>query len=198
VQVACYLDRLRNVVLTGAGDPSGDSENVLTDVYSGTFSYGYNGTLTTTGGRLVLERKLLDDLTATMDYSVGNVIEDDSGSNWQSLARTLQIARQHSIAAKFSGRIARYGTTWIASYKWTSGNALSQVDAFNASPGQTDPYLSVFVRQPIPGAARRLDALVDIRNLLAQGYLPVSAADGRTVYLVQSARSLRAGLAFTF
>ncbi|HKD45879.1 MAG TPA: hypothetical protein VKD24_09475, partial [Candidatus Angelobacter sp.] len=74
----------------------------------------------------------------------------------------------------------------------------SQVDAFNASPGQTDPYLSVFVRQPIPGAAGRLDALVDIRNLLAQGYLPVSAPDGRTVYLVQSARSLRAGLAFTF
>jgi len=198
VQVACYLDRLRNVVLTGTGDPSGDSENVLTDVYSGTFSYGYNGTLTSTGGRLVLERKLLDDLTATMDYSVGNVIEDDSASNWQSLARTLQIARQHSIAAKFSGRIARYGTNWIASYKWTSGNALSQVDAFNASPGQTDPYLSVFVRQPIPGAAGRLDALVDIRNLLAQGYLPVSAPDGRTVYLVQSARSLRAGLAFTF
>jgi hypothetical protein len=129
---------------------------------------------------------------------VGNVIEDDSASNWQSLARTLQIARQHSIAAKFSGRIARYGTNWIASYKWTSGNALSQVDIFNASPGQTDPYLSVFVRQPIPGAAGRLDALVDIRNLLAQGYLPVSAPDGRTVYLVQSARSLRAGLAFTF
>ena len=31
-----------------------------------------------------------------------------------------------------------------------------------------------------------------------QGYVPVMANDGRTVYLVQSARSVRGGLAFTF
>jgi hypothetical protein len=43
-----------------------------------------------------------------------------------------------------------------------------------------------------------MEALLDLRNLLAQGYLPVMGPDGRTVYLVQSARSLRAGLAFTF
>ena len=43
-----------------------------------------------------------------------------------------------------------------------------------------------------------MDALVDLRNLLAQGYLPLMGPDGRTVYLVQSARSLRGGVAFTF
>jgi len=40
--------------------------------------------------------------------------------------------------------------------------------------------------------------LVDLRNLLAQGYVPVIAPDGHTVYLMQSARSVRGGLAFTF
>jgi hypothetical protein len=39
---------------------------------------------------------------------------------------------------------------------------------------------------------------VDIRNLLAQGYVPVLGQDGHTVYLVQSARAIRGGLAFTF
>ncbi len=198
VQAACYLDRVRNVVLTGAGDPSAYSDDVLGDVYSGTFSYAYNGVFTTTGGRVVVERKVLDDLTATLDYSIGGVITEDSAANWQNLARALAASRQQSIATKFSGRISRYGTQWIASYKWTSGNAVSAVDAFNASPGQTDPYLSFFVRQPLPGAAGRMDALIDVRNLLAQGYLPIAGPDGRTVYLVQSARSLRAGLAFTF
>lgn len=198
VQAACYLDRIRNVVLTGAGDPSAYSDDVLPDVYSGTFSYAYNGTFSTTGARVVVERQILDDLTATVDYSTGGAMTEDGSVNWQNLARALSASRQQSVGAKFSGSIPHSGTRWIASYKWTSGNALSPVDAFNASPGQTDPYLSVFIRQPLPGAAGRLDALLDFRNLLAQGYLPVMGPDGRTVYFVQSARSLRAGLAFTF
>jgi len=37
-----------------------------------------------------------------------------------------------------------------------------------------------------------------VRNLLAQGYVPVVAQDGQTVYLVQSARCVRGGVAFTF
>jgi len=72
---------------------------------------------------------------------------------------------------------------------------------FNSSPGQADPFLSVFLRQPIPGTSFlpvKMDAVLDLRNLLAQGYVPVVAQDGQTVYLVQSARAVRGGLAFTF
>jgi hypothetical protein len=39
---------------------------------------------------------------------------------------------------------------------------------------------------------------VDLRNLLEQGYIPVIAPDGHTLYLVQSARSVRGGVLFTF
>ncbi len=200
VQAACYLDRIRNVVLTGAGDPSAYSDDVLPDVYSGTFSYAYNGVFNTTGARVVVERQFLDALTATLDYSTGGAMGmgEDGVANWQNVARALGASRQQSVGAKFSGSLPRSGTRWIASYKWTSGNALSPVDAFNASPGQIDPFLSIFIRQPLPRAAGRMEALLDLRNLLAQGYLPVMGPDGRTVYLVQSARSLRAGLAFTF
>jgi hypothetical protein len=198
VQVACYLDRIRNSVLTGAGDPSAYADDVLADIYSGTFSYAYSGVLSTTGARVVVEHKVLDDLTATLDYATGGAIGDDTGANWQSLPQALSTARHQSVAAKFSGGVPHYGTRWMASYKWTSGNALSPVDAFNASPGQTDPFLSLYIRQPIPGASGRMDALLDVRNLLAQGYFPVTGPDGRTVYLAQSPRSLRAGLAFTF
>jgi hypothetical protein len=72
---------------------------------------------------------------------------------------------------------------------------------FNASAGRTDPYLNVFFKQPIPGTGFlpcHMDALLDVRNLLAQGYVPVMGQDGRTVYLVQSARAVRGGIAFTF
>ena len=89
-------------------------------------------------------------------------------------------------------------TRWQASYQWMNGRALTPVDMFNASPGQTDPYLNIFVRQPLPCLQGRIEALVDIRNLLAQGYIPVIARDGHTMYLLQSARSVRGGVAFSF
>jgi hypothetical protein len=43
-----------------------------------------------------------------------------------------------------------------------------------------------------------MEAIVDLRNLLAEGYVPVMGQDGHTVYLVQSARAVRGGVAFTF
>jgi hypothetical protein len=201
VQLAAFTDRVRNLVLTGAGDPTSYSDDVLPDVYSGTFSYALNGALSTTGMRLVIERKISDDLSATFDYSNGGAVTADSLSTWQNLAQALAQSRQQSMATKVSGYVPASGTRWIASYKWTSGNTLSTVDAFNASPGQADPYLSIFIRQPLPGNSLipgKMDALLDLRNLLAQGYLPVAGQDGRNVYMVQSARSMRGGLAFTF
>jgi hypothetical protein len=72
---------------------------------------------------------------------------------------------------------------------------------FNASPGQAEPFLNVFFRQPVPctrSLPGHMDIVVEIRNLLAQGYVPVFGQDGRTVYLVQSARAVRGGLAFNF
>lgn len=201
VQIAAFLDHVHNAVLTGAGDPSSYSDDVLPDVYSGTFSYGYGPGVSSAGARVVVQRKISDDLTATVDYSTGQAIVADASTDWQGLAQMLSASRQHSVGTKLYGHIPATGTRWIASYKWTSGNSLSTVDAFNASPGQTDPYLSFFIRQPIPGTSfipARMDALLDLRNLLAQGYVPVMGQDGRTIYMVQSARSLRGGLAFTF
>jgi hypothetical protein len=201
VQVAYYADRVKNLVLTGAGDPSSYADNVLPDVYSGTFSYGGGG-LNTCGTRVVVQRRFSQDFTATLDYSTGGVMTMKAPvSNWQSVSQNLTNDRRHSLGAKFTGYIPTSGTRWVASYKWTSGSALSPVDEFNASPGQVDPYFSIFLRQSIPGTSfipGKMEALVDVRNLLAQGYVPVLGQDGRTVYLVQSARAVRGGLAFTF
>jgi len=201
VQVAYYSDQIRHIVLTGVGDPSSYSDDVLPDVYSGTFSYG-GGTLSTTGTRFVLQRRFSNDLTATVDYSTGGVMTLRVPiSTWQAVAAAVAADRQNSIGAKISGRIPKCDTRLVASYKWNSGKALSAVDEFNASAGQMDPYFSIFIRQPLPGSSfipAKMEAVLDVRNLLAQGYIPVLGQDGRTLYLVQSARALRGGLAFTF
>jgi hypothetical protein len=201
LQLAGYSDRITNTALIGVGFVNVDSGDFLPDVYSGTFSYN-GGELSTRGLRAVVERRLSPDLVATLDYAFGGVIDlDHTYVPWQTAQSSLHTVDRQAIAIKLAGDAPRCKTHWIASYRWTNGQALTPVDLFNASPGQADPYLSLFIRQPIPATSflpGKLEALVDIRNLLAQGYVPVFGLDGQTVYLVQTARSVRGGLAFTF
>jgi len=201
LQVAVYSDRVADPALTGVGDLSADSGEVLPDLYSGTFTF-QGKDLETRGLRVVLQRKLVSDLTATLDYGYGGVLDLGKANVELQDARQWTLVRErHSMAAKVGSTIPCAKTRWIASYRWISGQALTPVDMFNASAGQADPYLNIFFRQPIPRIGflpGHMDAVIDLRNLLAQGYVPVLGQDGRTVYLVQSARAVRGGVAFTF
>jgi hypothetical protein len=201
VEAAYYSDRIENPVITGVSDQYWGDGDVLPDIYGGTFNYN-GGELNTRGMRLVYQRKLTDKISATLDYATGGVLALP-GEGWAlaDVRDGLRTERRHALAAKVSGQVPGSNTRWIASYRWTSGDALTPVDLFNVSPGQTDPFFNVFVRQPIPGwhfIPTGMDALIDIRNLMAQGYHPVMGQDGQTVYLVQTARSIRGGVSFTF
>ena len=200
LQVAAYADRVHDAALVGVGEVTADSGEFLPDVYSGTFTYR-GADFSTRGVRVVAERKLLPDLTATLDYGYGGVVTlPVSGISWQEARALLRVERRQAAAVKLAGSVPHYKTRWTASYKWTSGAALTPVDMFNASPGESDPYLSIFIRQPFPAAflPGHLEALLDLRNLLAQGYLPVLGQDGQMLYLVQSSRSVRGGVGFSF
>ena len=200
VQVAFYSDSIIDPVLTGVGELTAESGEVLPDVYSGTFSYQGND-FATRGMRVVLQRKLYSDLTATLDYAYGGVLDlSRPDVQLQDARDWIHAEQRQSVAAKFSGTLPKAKTRWIASYRYTGGHTLTPVDLFNTSAGHSDPYLNLFVRQPIPASflAGHMEILMDLRNLLAQGYVPVMGRDGRTLYLVQSARSVRGGVAFSF
>jgi hypothetical protein len=201
MQVAMYTDRVANPALTGVGEVSSLSGQVLPDVYSGTFTYqGRN--FATRGLRLVLERKLASDITATLDYGYGGVLTlDKEKASLEDVQDRILIRKRQSMGAKLSGTTPGTKTRWIASYGWTNGRALTPVDMFNASAGQTDPFFDLFFKQPVPctrSLPGHMDMLLEVRNLLAQGYVPVVGQDGRTVYLVQSARAVRGGVEFSF
>jgi hypothetical protein len=201
MQLAVFSDRVENTALLGTGEVTAAGGFLLPDSYSGTFTYA-GGTLEAHGLRLVLERKLRSDLTATLDYACGDVLDlAKPDVEIQNAGQFISTQRRQAVAAKFSGSIPRTHTRWIASYRWVNGSALTPVDMFNASPGQSDAFLNLFVRQPIPTMGflpAHMEALIDLRNLLAQGYVPVMGQDGQTVYFVQSARSVRGGVTITF
>ena len=76
---------------------------------------------------------------------------------------------------------------------------MTAVDAYDAAGGQA--YFSFYVRQALRWGDRLppgLEATVDVTNLLAEGYQPFLSADGRTLFLAQSPRTVQGGLSFTF
>ncbi len=201
VQFAVFSDRIDNTALLGAGEVTAAGGYLLPDVYSGTFSYS-GGTLDARGLRLVLQRKFGTDLTATLDYAFGGALDlTQPDVQLQQARQWINTERRHSLAAKLSGTLPGAHTHLMASYRWVSGSALTPVDMFNRSPGQADPFFSLVVRQPIPTLGflpAHMEAVIDLRNLLAEGYVPVMGRDGETVYLVQAARSVRGGVAISF
>jgi hypothetical protein len=201
LQIAAYTDRISDPALVGVGEFGTDNGNVLPDLYSGTFTYQGNG-FHTQGVRLVLQRQFSSELTGTFDYEYGGVLDlAKSNVSLEDVSESSVSRKRQSVAGKLSGTVPKSGTRWMASYRFVNGEALTPVDMFNASAGRADPYLNLFFRQPIPGTGffpGHIEAIVDLRNLLAQGYVPVLGHDGHTVYLVQSAKTVSGGVAFTF
>ena len=124
LQVAFYSDSIADPVLTGVGEArSAESGEVLPDVYSGTFSYQGND-FATRGMRVVLQRKLLSDLTATLDYAYGGVLDlSHPDVELQDAREWIRTERRQAVAAKFSGTVPKAKTRWIASYRYTGGHA---------------------------------------------------------------------------
>jgi hypothetical protein len=201
LQAAVFYDRVVDPALTGVGEFATDNGTVLPDIYSGTFTY-QGSDLKTEGIRFVVQRKLTSEITATVDFEYGGVLDlEKPGVRLEDAQQWIGTRDRHSVAGKISGVVPKTKTHWVASYRWINQDALTPVDMFNVSAGRADPYLNLFFRQPIPGNGfipGHFEAVIDLRNLLAEGYVPVVGSDGHTVYLVQSARAVRGGLNFTF
>src|SRR5580704_10092638 len=101
LQVAMYSDRVSDPALTGVGDASVEGGDVLPDIYSQTFTYRGKD-LDARGMRVVLQRKVASDLTATLDYGYGGVL-DLSSTNiaLQDARRDTYLRNRHTASAKF-------------------------------------------------------------------------------------------------
>ena len=100
LQLAVYSDRVNDPALTGVGEVSSASGEVLPDIYSSSFTYrGKN--LETQGVRLVMQHKINADLTATLDYSYGGVLDLAKPDANVADAREFTATRdRHSLGAK--------------------------------------------------------------------------------------------------
>jgi hypothetical protein len=93
------------------------------------------------------------------------------------------------------------GTRISASYGWADYRSLMPAHLFLTQRFGSEPGLNIFIRQPFPsigGVPGRFEATAEFRNMLEQGYLPITTTDGRVMVLTNAPRAVRGGLSFIF
>jgi hypothetical protein len=172
--------------------------NTISDPFSSAFVYN-GGSLQNWGARVGYERKLSTDWQATLLYDWSRALAPGAANLTAATLRQMIVEqRRDLVGGKLSGRIDRLGTEISAGYEWVNGPILTQPDPYGAAEYGLDPYLNVSVRQPLPTfLCCRIVAIIDVRNLLAQGYVSLETGDGRAI-LIPAARAIRGGFAVQF
>jgi hypothetical protein len=154
------------------------------------------------GVNLMLTEPITPGLWVAVEYSNGSALAAPDGKEpmqLQSLMSQLKTRSAQTATVAVKGRVIHSATQVRASYRWQPEALVTPVNPFAAFSDQA--YLSFFIRQPIRMGGilpAGLEATVDVTNLLEQGYRPILSADGRTLFLAQTPRTIQGGLAFNF
>ena len=200
---ALYRDHLVNPLVAGTGQLSSAEQHMdglIADPTTRTFRIAardYRG-----GGLRVTYRHTLGKaLQAGAEFSTGESLRagGEKNARMSDVLSALTPTPSYVASAFLDGKVPRSGTTLRAAYRWQPAHTLTAVDSFHG--GADGAYLSCSIRQSLDKlhfAPHGLQALVDVQNLLAEGYQPFVSNDGQTLYLAQTPRTLQAGLSFTF
>jgi len=208
VSVLLYSDHIDNPVLEAqAHFAPGDAPAAVLFDRASNLMRAAGPNYSTTGVQASLRHRLPGGSHVLFSYASGNALVMPAlpqASAPQVSTLTDVIACAHSrhtqtFAISLSGTLDGTGTQWRASYTWQPDDAVTAVAPF--AQEMAEPFLNLHFRQPIRitrDGAEGLEALFDMRNLLAEGYQPFILSDGSVLFFAQDQRSFRAGLAFTF
>jgi hypothetical protein len=195
LQVAAFHEDNSHLAVFGRGTnlPAAD---FFQDVYSNGFSYD-GGSSSSWGTRAAYKEKLGNDVELTALYAFAGALTPSSAAVGP-LRELFRTANRHSLGAKVSAKVTRFGTRVSGGYEWISGTTLSRVDGFGGSIFDIEPYLRLGVHQRLPKfGPGRWEANAECDNLLAQGYVTLNTQDGR-VTLMPAFRTFRGGLSLQF
>ena len=208
VAVMVYTDSLENPILeamtraaSGNSADTGSPASELIDPGSSmvrTVAPGFSAT----GMSASFERQIGTGNRVAVSYSSGSALVMPALPAPTGIPQLMAATRAHRAQAytlSFSGILDGTHTRWRASYRWQPGNTVTEVAPFAVNA--VEPYLNLHIRQPIHltrDGSGGFEALLDVRNLLAQGYRPFILSDGSLLIFAQNQRAVRGGVAFTF
>jgi hypothetical protein len=204
--VSAYHEHVTNAALSMVAPPDFYSESdLLPDLFSGNATFDA-GQYQSSGYTASVTQDLGDHFSATLIYgSMGALTVNQRelvSHSPDELRSMIRAGRKHSATVRIAATSPWTGTRLIASYQfaaergWAMPGNLYSTQSIRPVPG-----LNIYIRQPIPRIAMlpwRMEATADLRNLLAEGYLPLQASHGQQLILVQTPRSFRGGFSFIF
>ncbi|MGD0499136.1 MAG: TonB-dependent receptor [Bryobacteraceae bacterium] len=204
-EASVYSESVANAALTMvAPDGMYAGADVLPDLFAGNAilnagnyrSAGYTAAVTQNVGEYLsgtLNFGSMGALTASGPELVSN--------NPDELRAMIRTGRKRAVTARIDATVPGSGTHVIASYQWSNRRWVMPGHVYSTQSSRPTPGLNFFVRQPVPGISSRpcrVEVTADLRNLLAQGYLPIRTAGGQTILLVETPRSVSGGLNIIF
>jgi len=206
VAVVLFADRMENPVLEAMAHfaPGGDPQiasSALLDRTSGILRAtgpGFSGA----GFMATAEHRLPGDNQIRLSFANGNALVMPASRRPIPFSAVLASAhprRAPMYSISLSGILEGTGTRWHASYRWQPEDTVTRVAPFAADAAE--PFFNLHLRQPVNSrreGGRSLEVLLDMHNLLAQGFRPFVLSDGSLLMFAQDQRSFSGGLAFTF
>lgn len=203
--LAAYSESFNNAAITMVA-PAGviPSSDLLPDLLSNSSvfnlgkyaGFGYMGSVTQT---------LVENLSITGAFGSGTALTPSAEQlltdSPDEVRGIMRHGRRYWLAAKLTAKAPRAGTIVMTSYRWADGRSLNAGHYYLTQNLRPEVGWSVYLRQPIPafsGLPGRFEATADLRNLLAEGYVPLLTPGGRRIFMLHTPRSLRGGLSFVF
>lgn len=201
---AVYRESVSNAAFLFSGAtgllPASDS---LPDI--GTNSQIFDaGSFDRIGTTVAVKQSLTDHVEASVaGGSTGGLAADAAlmpVSDAAGLRAALRERQSPWMTASVAMTVPVSGTRIQSAYGWTDPRMMMPDHYFMTGDITEATGWNIRVRQPLPflpGLAGRLEATAELRNMLAQGYVPVTYAGQKSV-LTNAPRAVRGGLAFIF
>lgn len=202
IAVSAFSEDVSNGRVDVAGNTAGlNAGNLMWDGVSSTSIYNI-GSYSRTGVLASADERVTDWLAIEGGFGrMGALLANDTGESGSSRLSGLLTEESRDIAtAAVRARLPRTRTKLITNYGWTDCRGVIPQHVFTTQNAYVSPGLNVIIRQPLPslfGMPGRIELDADVRNLLAQGYVPLNGG-GQNLLMVQTPRLVRGGVNFTF
>jgi len=204
--LSAYRETVSNAALSiVAPDGLYTGGDILPDLFSGSSVFNA-GDHQSNGYNVAVTQHLGQHVSATLMYGSLGVLTAENrelvSNDPDELRSMIKASRRQAATSRITVTAPRTGTHMVASYQWSNDHRWAMPgNLYSTQAIRQTPGLNLYIRQPIPGFAMlpwRMEATADLRNMLAQGYLPLDMANGQSVLLVETPRSFRGGLSFIF
>jgi hypothetical protein len=204
ILVSAYHETVRNASLSLVS-PVGmfSVGDILPDPFTGNSIFNA-GDFQNSGYTAGVTQNFGEHVSATALFSSEGALTADShelvSDSPDELRAMIRAGRRYAATTRVAATIPGSGTHMIASYQWSSGDRwVMSGNQYSTENVRPLPGLNLYIRQPLPRMLPwRMEATADLRNMLAQGYLPLVTSGGQRMMLVETPRSFRGGLSFIF